>query len=185
MQDAWRAYLELALGLTEASRKKATKVVKSLAEQSGEKVEDLQSTVEGLIAASAANRDSMSKLVRYELDRALGKVGLATGEEVAELNARVQQLEIELLEAKEQAAAAQEDAAQSRTASGTAGANSTKKSAAKKASAGTKKATTRKKATTKKTAAKKAAKSPAKTTSTKKATAKKAAKKQGSSGGRK
>ena len=24
MQDAWRAYLELALGLTEASRKKAT-----------------------------------------------------------------------------------------------------------------------------------------------------------------
>ncbi|MGH8794044.1 MAG: phasin family protein [Stackebrandtia sp.] len=161
MQDAWRAYLELALGLTEASRKKAAQVIRNLAEQSGEKVEDLQGMAEELLSTGMANRENVAKLVRFELDRALGKVGLATGEEVAELTARVRQLEVQLREAREQAAAAQ------RGSSGGGKEQPAKKAPAKK--------------TAKKAPAKKAAKKVAKKTAKK--TVKKAVKKTTSSGG--
>ena len=98
MQDAWRAYLELALGLTETSRKKATKAVQRLIGKGGATAEQLQSLAEDLAKTSAGNREAITKLVRYELDRALGAVGLATDAEVAELTARVNDLERQLQE---------------------------------------------------------------------------------------
>jgi len=104
MQDAWREYLELALGVTEASRRRAADVVRTIAEQSGAKISDLQGMAEELVTTGMANREGLAKLVRFELDRALGKVGLATGDEVAELAARVQRLESELRQAKAKAA---------------------------------------------------------------------------------
>ncbi|MGH8878759.1 MAG: phasin family protein [Stackebrandtia sp.] len=137
MQDAWRAYLELALGLTEASRKKAAQIIRSLAEQSGAKVEDLQGMAEDLLSTGMANRENVVKLVQFELDKALGKVGLATREEVAELTARVRQLEEELKEAR------------GHIDGGAAPAASSKKAAPRKAA---------KKAAAKKTTAKKTAK---------------------------
>ncbi|MFD0559846.1 hypothetical protein FB566_0499 [Stackebrandtia endophytica] len=165
MQDAWRAYLELALGVTEASRKKAAQVVRSLAEQSGAKVEDLQGMTEELLGAGLANRESLIKLIRFELDRALGKVGLATSEEVDDLKEKIRDLEIRLREAKEQAAAAEEAAEQTRTEQPTTAA--APKKVAKKAPA--------KKTVKKTTAAKSAAKKSAKKTTKK--TAKKTVKK--------
>jgi polyhydroxyalkanoate synthesis regulator phasin len=104
MQDAWRAYLELALGLTEASRKRATKVVKQMIGKGGATAEQLQALAEDLVKTSTANREAMTKLVRYELDRALGVVGLATAEEVADLTSRVRDLEQQLREAEARAA---------------------------------------------------------------------------------
>lgn len=92
-QEAWRAYLELALGATEATRKKATKTVKRLAGKSAVSAEQLQSMVEDLLRTSSTNREALTKLVRYELERALGAVGLATAEEVGALTARVRELE--------------------------------------------------------------------------------------------
>src|SRR4051812_49903549 len=99
-QDAWRAYLEMALGLTEASRKKATKAVRQVLGRGGATAEQLQELAEELIRTSATNRDAMTKLIRYELDRALGRVGLATADEVTELTSRVHQLEGELAAAR-------------------------------------------------------------------------------------
>src|SRR5262245_10516539 len=96
VQEAWRAYLELALGLTEASKKKAMKVAKKLVAESGAKAGHAQAVAEELINSSLANREAIGKLVRYELDRTLGRVGLATAEEVAELTERVHQLERKL-----------------------------------------------------------------------------------------
>lgn len=167
MQDAWRAYLELALGVTEASRKKAAQVVRSLAEQSGAKVEDLQGMTEELLGAGLANRESLIKLIRFELDRALGKIGLATSEEVDDLKEKIRDLELRLREAKEQAAAAEEAAEQTRTEQPTTAAAPAPKKVAKKAPA---------KKTVKRTTASKAAakKSVKKTT---KKTAKKTVKK--------
>jgi polyhydroxyalkanoate synthesis regulator phasin len=92
-RDAWRTYLELALGLTEASRKKAKKAIKSLMHQSGTSVEQVRSMTEELVETSLANREAIANLVRGELDRALGLVGLASAEEVAELNERIAELE--------------------------------------------------------------------------------------------
>jgi polyhydroxyalkanoate synthesis regulator phasin len=100
MQDAWRAYLDLALGLTETSRKKATKVVKKLTGRGGATAEQLQSMAEELVSTSLANREALTRMVRYELERALGRVGLATTEEVSALTARVHELEQELAEAR-------------------------------------------------------------------------------------
>jgi polyhydroxyalkanoate synthesis regulator phasin len=104
MQDAWRAYLDLALGLTEASRKKATGVARQLLGRGGATAEQLQALAEDLLKTSRANREAITKLVRYELDRALGALGLATSEEVAELTARVRELEQRLQEAEARAA---------------------------------------------------------------------------------
>ncbi|BCB74366.1 hypothetical protein GCM10022251_60240 [Phytohabitans flavus] len=104
MQDAWRAYLELALGLTETSRKKAQKVAKKLVGKGGVTAGQLQSLAEDLVSTSRANRESLSKLVRFEVDRTLGRVGLATAEEVADLTTRVRDLEEELRQARAAAA---------------------------------------------------------------------------------
>lgn len=96
MQEALRTYLELATGLTDASRKKVKKAVKEAVGKGGATAEQIRALTGDLIATNAANRDALSKLVRFEVDRALGVVGLATAEEVAELTARVRDLERQL-----------------------------------------------------------------------------------------
>ncbi|MEV4216199.1 hypothetical protein [Micromonospora sp. NPDC049662] len=100
MQDAWRAYLELALGLAEAPRKKAQDAVRRVVGTGGATAAQLQALGEELVSTSAANRESLTKLVRFEVDRALGAVGLATADEVAELTRRVRDLERQLREAR-------------------------------------------------------------------------------------
>ncbi|HEY3503014.1 MAG TPA: phasin family protein [Actinocatenispora sp.] len=168
-QDAWRTYLELALGLTEKPRKRAKQVIDSLAQQSGASVDQLRSMTEDLVETSLANREAVSKLVRAELDRALTRVGLGNAEELAELRARVDELEQQVAEAAATTGAAP-------SAAKTAG---TKKTAAKKVAA--KKTAgaqpTAKKAAATKTAATKTAKKAAKKTAAKAATKKTAAKK--------
>jgi polyhydroxyalkanoate synthesis regulator phasin len=106
MQDAWRAYLDLALGLTETSRKRATKVAKKLVGRGGATAEQLQTMAEDLLKTSMANREAMTRLIHSELDRTLGRVGLATTDEVAELTSRVRELEDELAAARALAAEA-------------------------------------------------------------------------------
>ncbi|MBQ1076663.1 hypothetical protein KBX06_26430 [Micromonospora sp. C31] len=100
MQDAWRAYLELAMGLTEAPRKKAQDAVRRAVGSGGATAAQLQTLAEELVSTGAANRESLTKLVRFEVDRALGAVGLATADEVAELTRRVHELERQLRDAK-------------------------------------------------------------------------------------
>ncbi|RQW99494.1 phasin family protein [Micromonospora chalcea] len=100
MQDAWRAYLELAMGLTEAPRKKAQDAVMRVVGQGGATAAQIQTLAEELVATGLANRESLTKLVRFEVDRALGAVGLATADEVAELTRRVHDLERQLREAR-------------------------------------------------------------------------------------
>ncbi|MGS2619086.1 phasin family protein [Micromonospora sp. LZ34] len=100
MQDAWRAYLELAMGLTEAPRKKAQDAVRRLVGSGGATAAQLQGLAEELLSTGAANREALTKLVRFEVDRTLGAVGLATADEVAELTRRVHELERQLREAK-------------------------------------------------------------------------------------
>src|SRR5690349_10379108 len=95
-QEAWRAYLEFALGATEATRKKATKTVRRLVGRTVLSADQLQSMAEDLLRTSAANREAMTNLVRFELERALNKVGLATADEVSSLSERVRELEAQL-----------------------------------------------------------------------------------------
>lgn len=107
MQDAWRAYLEMALGLTEAPRKRAQKVVGDLLSRGGATAAQLQGLAEDLMNTGMANREALTNIVRYEVDRALGVVGLATADEVSDLTSRVHDLENQLKEAQDRAAAAE------------------------------------------------------------------------------
>src|SRR5689334_2431716 len=104
MPDAWRAYLEMALGLTETPRKRAQKAVGDLVNRGGATATQLQGLVEDLLSAGMANREALTNIVRYEVDKALGAVGLATAEEVDELTTRVRDLEKELKAARATAA---------------------------------------------------------------------------------
>jgi polyhydroxyalkanoate synthesis regulator phasin len=110
MQDAWRAYLELALGLTETSRKQARAVARKLVGQGSATASQLQTMAEELIATGVANRESLTRMIRMEIDRALSALGLANADEVAALSARIQRLEEQLREMRttvtEQAASA-------------------------------------------------------------------------------
>ncbi|WFE20038.1 hypothetical protein O7621_19235 [Solwaraspora sp. WMMD937] len=111
MRDAWRAYLELALGLTEASRKKAEQTARSLVGKGGATAAQLQAVAEDLLSAGTANRESLTRLVRAEVDRALGAVGLVKAEEVVALRDRIDRLEADMERARSRAAAASAAAA--------------------------------------------------------------------------
>jgi polyhydroxyalkanoate synthesis regulator phasin len=104
VQDAVKAYLELAFGPTEASKKKAEKTVKKVTKElvgkSGATAAQLQTLAEGLLATGNANREAVTRMVRVEMDRALSRVGLATSEEVGALNDRIEALERQLRDAK-------------------------------------------------------------------------------------
>jgi polyhydroxyalkanoate synthesis regulator phasin len=152
MQDALRTYLELALGLTEASRKTVQKVVKDIGARSGATADQARALTSELMSMNAANREALVKLVRFEVDRALGAVGLATAEQVSDLTARLRELERQLAEAETRLA---ESATASRRR-----AAATKAAATRATQARAKKATkTAKKVT--KTTAKKATKATA------------------------
>ncbi|MFG2062468.1 phasin family protein [Micromonospora sp. NPDC048871] len=106
MQDAWRTYLELAMGLTEAPRKKAQDAVRRAMGSTGATAAQLQALADELRSTGAANREALTKLVRFEVERALGAVGLASADEVAELERRVLELERQLRTAGSAAGAA-------------------------------------------------------------------------------
>lgn len=99
MQDAWRSYLAVAMGLTEAPRRKAQETARRLVGAGGATAVQLQAFAEELVSTSAANREALTKLVRFEVERAIGAVGLATADEVTELTRRVRELERQLREA--------------------------------------------------------------------------------------
>ncbi|MFV2011281.1 MULTISPECIES: phasin family protein [unclassified Micromonospora] len=111
MRDAWRAYLELALGVTEASRKKAEQTARSLVGKGGATAAQLQAVAEDLLSAGTANRESLTRLVRAEVDRALGAVGLVKAEEVVALRDRMDRLEADMERTRSRAAAATAEAA--------------------------------------------------------------------------
>lgn len=100
MQDAWRSYLALAMGLTEAPRKKARETARRLVGAGGATAVQLQTLAEEVVSTGAANRGALTKLVRFEVERALGAVGLATADEVSGLTRRVHELERQLREVR-------------------------------------------------------------------------------------
>ncbi len=110
MRKAVRTYLELALGVTDTSTKKVRKAVEEAVGKGGATADQIKALTSDLVAARSANRESISKLVRFEVDRALGVVGLATADEVSELTARVRDLERQLREAEMRASAPEVDA---------------------------------------------------------------------------
>ncbi|MCU1674181.1 MAG: Polycystic kidney disease protein 1-like 3 [Frankiales bacterium] len=100
MRDALKSYLALAGGLTDVTRQRATAAAKALVAQGEATAEQVTTLADDLLKQSKSNREAVAALVKYEVDRTLGRVGLATNDEVHELTQRVRTLEAQLREAQ-------------------------------------------------------------------------------------
>ena len=146
VRDALKSYLALASGLTDVTRQRAVAAAKALVSQGEATAEQVSTLAEDLLAQSRSNREAVTALVKYEVDRTLGRLGLAANDEVTQLTKRVRSLEAQIRDLA--AAAAEVVGVGSSAAEGAAA--PAKKSAAKKSAA--------KKAPAKKAPAKKVAK---------------------------
>jgi polyhydroxyalkanoate synthesis regulator phasin len=99
VKDALKGYLALATGLTEVTRQRATSAAKALVAQGEATAGQVQSLADDLVAQSKSNREAVVALVKYEVDKGLGRVGLVSKDEVDELKARIKTLEGQLREA--------------------------------------------------------------------------------------
>ncbi len=93
VKDALKGYLGLASGLSEVTRQRAIGAAKALVAQGEATAGQVTSLADDLLAQSRSNREAVTALVKYEVDRALGRVGLASNDEVGELTARIRALE--------------------------------------------------------------------------------------------
>jgi len=100
--DGLRGYLQLANGLTDVTRERALQAAKSLVSQGEASVGavlpdslriQVGSLTEDLIATSKANRALLVGLVRSEVERATGRLGLALAGELEAAKRRSQRLE--------------------------------------------------------------------------------------------
>ena len=158
--ESVRGYVQLASGLTELTRARATEAANGLLSLQGAGMESgsklavqVSALAEELLAAATANRHNLTALVRSEVDAAVNRIGLVPAEQLQESQAEVAALRAELTALR---------------ASSSKG-STVKKTAAKKTAA---KKTAAKKTAARKTTAKKAG---AKRTSTRKAAVKKTA----------
>jgi len=158
--ESVRGYVQLASGLSELTRARATEAAHGLLSLQGAGIESgsklavqVSALAEELLAAATANRHNLTALVRSEVDAAVNRIGLVPAEQLQESQAEVAALRAELAASR---------------------ASSSRGTSAKKAA--TKKAAT-KKAATKKAATKKAAtkRTPAKRTPAKRTPAKRTA----------
>jgi polyhydroxyalkanoate synthesis regulator phasin len=137
VRDALKSYLALASGLTEVTRQRALGAAKALVAQGEATAEQVSTLAEDLLAQSRSNREAVAALVKYEVDRTLGRLGLAANDEVTELTKRVRSLEGEIrdLRATAGGGSGARTAASARPAATSASANNgpAKKAPAKKA----------------------------------------------------
>ncbi|MBV9025362.1 MAG: histone [Streptomycetaceae bacterium] len=87
MRDALRTCLQIAGGLTEATRRRASETARHLLDQAGVDLDELQRKVsdrippevqtlaDELITAGRANRDLLAGLIREEVDKTMARIG--------------------------------------------------------------------------------------------------------------
>ena len=105
--DAVRGYLQLASGLTEVTRQRATATAKSLltgsptgmgqlamdqAAKGQAAVAQIAALADEIVATSRANRELLVGLIRAEVDRAVGGLGLVTQDDFGALQRKVDRL---------------------------------------------------------------------------------------------
>ena len=135
VRDALKSYLALASGVTEVTRQRAQAAAKALVAQGEATAEQVTALAEDLRTQTRQNREAVVALVGFEVDRALGRVGLASADEVTSLTERVRALESRLsrLDGGAAKAAAAKPAAKAPAAKAPAKKAPAKKAAAKAA----------------------------------------------------
>lgn len=93
VRDAVRAYLGLAAGIGTLTQQRAVAAARALVSSGEATAEQVTSLADDLLATSKANREAVAGLVRVEVERALGRLGLATAEDVRAVTARLAAVE--------------------------------------------------------------------------------------------
>jgi len=96
VRDALKNYLAMASGVAQVPRQGAVTAARALVAQGEATAEQVGALVEDLLEQTRQNRDAVIALVGFEVDRALARVGLASGEVVTGLLERVRALEAEV-----------------------------------------------------------------------------------------
>src|SRR5690242_18603569 len=85
----WKQLLEAGMQFTEMRRSQAKRIAQDLASQGQIARDQLAGTVEELLEMSRRRTEELSKLVRKEVQRQLGALGVATKEDLARVERRV------------------------------------------------------------------------------------------------
>lgn len=100
VRDDLRNYLGLAVGLTAVTRERARAAAKALVAGGGATAEQVTSLAEDLLSTSRSNREAITALVKVEVERSLGRLGLATADQLRSLTARLAAAETALRHAQ-------------------------------------------------------------------------------------
>lgn len=93
VREALTGYWSLVSGLTEVTVERARAAARAALAQGEATREQVSGLAQEITEASRSNREALLKLVRYEAERAAGRLGFASTDEVTTLQGRVRELE--------------------------------------------------------------------------------------------
>ncbi len=88
--DALKRYLDAGIALTQMTRDRAEAIVRELVKAGEVQREHAQERVEELVDRGRRSSDALMEMVRKEIARQLAGMGVATRDDLAELEARLE-----------------------------------------------------------------------------------------------
>ena len=85
----WKRYLEVGMQFTEMRRSQARRIAADLAEQGQLAADQVTGAVDELVAMSRRRTDELRDVVRSEVERQLGSLGLATKADLTRLERKL------------------------------------------------------------------------------------------------
>lgn len=93
VREALTGYWTLVSGLTEVTVERARAAARAMLAQGEATRDQVSGLAQEITDASRTNREALIKLVRFEAERAAGRLGFASTDEVTTLQGRVRELE--------------------------------------------------------------------------------------------
>jgi polyhydroxyalkanoate synthesis regulator phasin len=85
----WKQLIETGMQFTEMRRSQAKRIAQELVAQGQIARDQVSSTVDELVDMSRRRTDELSRIVRHEVQRQLGALGLATKEDLERVERRI------------------------------------------------------------------------------------------------
>ena len=98
VREALTGYWSLVSGLTEVTVERARAAARAMLAQGEATRDQVTGLAQEITEASRANRAALLSLIRYETERAAGRLGFASTDEVTTLQGRVRELERSIAE---------------------------------------------------------------------------------------
>jgi polyhydroxyalkanoate synthesis regulator phasin len=103
VREALTGYWTLVSGLTEVTVERARAAARAVLAQGEATREQVTGLAQEITETSRVNREALLNLVRYETERAAGRLGFASTDELTTLQGRVRELERSIAELREAA----------------------------------------------------------------------------------